>query len=193
MRKTDMVYEQLKQDVFQAKYKPNIFITEQQIADKYGVSKLTAGDALHRLCAEGHLTSYPRSGYMVTNLTPQEAESLKRLRVTVESLVIEIICEEAAKDAIRTLYKDIIDEFEDDCSATDISFRFHMNMARLTNDRLLIKIVESTLGTALRLEQSISTDAIENWQDYHKAIVDALMERDAATAKAHLVSDINQR
>ena len=71
MRLSDKVYNELKSDdIFLAKYKPNVLIVESDIASKYGVSKVTVGEALHRLCGEGHLTSYPRSGYMVTVLTP---------------------------------------------------------------------------------------------------------------------------
>ena len=59
MKLTDSTYRKLRDEIFDAKYKPNELITERQIAEKYGVSKLTAGEVLHRLCAEGHLTSYP--------------------------------------------------------------------------------------------------------------------------------------
>lgn len=193
MKLTDKVYQQMKQDVFQAKYKPNELITERQIAEKYGVSKMTASEVLHRLCTEGHLTSYPRSGYMVTNITLKEMDQLKRLRVTLESLVIDIICEEAAKDDIRTLYNDIVESFSENDNASNISSNFHMDMAKLTNDRFIINILESILGSALRIEQHISHTSIEHWQDYHKNIVDALMKRDAVTAKKYLIDDINQR
>ena len=52
MKLTDSTYRKLRDEIFDAKYKPNELITERQIAEKYGVSKLTACEVLHRLCAE---------------------------------------------------------------------------------------------------------------------------------------------
>lgn len=193
MRLTDNIYQQLKQDVFQAKYKPNEFISERQIAEKYGISKITASEALHRLCTEGHLTSYPRSGYMITSLSPREIEQLKRLRVAVESLAVEIICEEATPDEIRPLYDDIVESFKEEDNASVISFKFHMDMAKLTKDRFIVSILESLLGAASRVEQHIPFSKTKNWQIYHKEIVDALMKRNVVSAKEYLIKDINQR
>jgi DNA-binding GntR family transcriptional regulator len=187
------VYQQIKQDVFMAKYKPNELITESNIARKYGVSKVTAGEALHRLCGDGHLTSYPRSGYMVTTLTLREMEQLKRMRIAVESLVMEIICREATDEQIRTLYSGINADFSENDSASANNSRFHMSMARLTNDHYVISLMEDLLGSASRVEQYVSPENRLKWQDQHKAIVDALAARNAETAKKCLVDDINQR
>lgn len=49
MKLTDSTYRKLRDEIFDAKYKPNELITERQIAEKYGVSKLTAGEVLASL------------------------------------------------------------------------------------------------------------------------------------------------
>lgn len=188
----DSVYQQIKEDVFQARYKPNELITERQIMEKYGVSKVTAGEALHRLCSEGHLTSYPRSGYMVTALTPRETEQLKRLRCAVESLVMEIVCAEASDADIRALYDDIGAPGTGE-TATQRNSRFHMDLARLTGDKYTIGLIESILGAASRVEQYVSPAQQNAWQDCHHAIVDALLARDPAAAREKLIEDLNQR
>ena len=193
MKLIENVYRQIKMDVFQAKYKPNELITERQIAEKYGISKVTAGEALHRLCAEGHLTSYPRSGYMVTMLTPREMEQLKRMRIVVESLVVDIICAEASDDAIRSLYGEIVQTFDEGDNASESNSNFHMCLARLTDDKYAISLMETLLGSASRVEQYVIPEKRDAWQNYHRGIVDALMARNAAVAKARLIEDINQR
>lgn len=193
MKLIDSVYRQLKADIFEAKYKPNELITERQIAEKYGISKVTAGEALHRLCAEGHLTSYPRSGYMVTTLTPREMEQLKRMRIAVESLIVDILCTEAPEDAVRSLYGEITERFDEGDNASLSNSRFHMSMARLTGDKYAISLMESLLGSASRVEQYVIPEKRAVWQDYHRSIVDALVARDAAAAKERLIEDINQR
>ena len=57
MRRIEDVYDDLKERIFQAEFKPNQMITERMICDRYEVSRVTAGEALHRLCHEGHLGS----------------------------------------------------------------------------------------------------------------------------------------
>lgn len=193
MKLIDKVYSQLKQDVYLAKYKPNELITERQIVEKYGVSKVTAGEALHRLCSEGHLTAYPRSGYMVTSLTPREMEQLKRVRIAVESLVVDIVCAEASDESIRTLYDQIEDNFSNEDNASAQNSKFHMSLARLTEDKFTISLIETLLGSASRVEQYVEPDKHMKWQDYHRGIVDALLERNGQKAKARLIEDINQR
>ncbi|HPJ01556.1 MAG TPA: GntR family transcriptional regulator [Candidatus Limiplasma sp.] len=192
MRLSDKVYSALKNDVFLAKYKPNVLIVEGDIAKKYGVSKVTAGEALHRLCSEGHLTSYPRSGYMVTLLTPQEMKQLNRMRIAVEVLTVEIICQEASDEAIESLRQLIKTDFQETDNVSEINNGFHMALANLTHNMYIIPQTESLLGSASRVEQSVKYSK-ERWQDYHVKLIEALKARDMPLAKAHLVADINQR
>ncbi len=193
MKLIDEVYAQVKRDVFRAVYKPNEFIVERDISEKHGVSKVTAGEVLHRLCAEGHLTGYPRSGYMVTMLSPTEMEQLKRLRVVVESLVLDIVSREVPDERIRALYALIKDDFNEMDSASVNNSEFHMALARLTNDKYIVSLIESLLGSASRVEQRVTPEKHPRWQDFHKGIVDALLAHDPATAKERLIEDINQR
>lgn len=193
MKLIDKVYSQMKADVFRAMYKPNELIVERDIAEKYGVSKVTAGEVLHRLCNEGHLTSYPRSGYMVTMLTPREMEQLKRMRIVVESLTLDIVCAEASDEAIGSLSGYIRPDFGAEDSASTLNSMFHMALARLTEDKYVISLTESLLGSASRVEQYVAPDRLAGWQEYHGKLVDALKARDLAAAKALLIEDINQR
>lgn len=190
MKLTDSTYLKLRDDIFHAQYKPNVLITERQIAEKYGVSKLTAGEVLHRLCAEGHLTSYPRSGYMVTLLTPKELSQLGRIRYSIESLVLETICEEASGEEIRSLRNYIVEDFGEEANATELNSKFHMGMAQLSGDRFLITILQDILGSMSRVEQHISEGVRSSWQNHHRAIIDALAARNIEKAKQYLREDL---
>ena len=190
MRLTDTVYRKLREEIFNAKYKPNVLITERQIAEKYGVSKLTAGEVLHRLCSEGHLTSYPRSGYMVTTLTPTEVLQLGRIRFALESLVLETLCSGVSDDEIRGLRRYIIENPETNSNSTASNNRFHMAMALLTSDHFLVSMLQDVLGSLSRVEQVIPIERQHNWQDYHEEILNALLARNLDKAIEYLEKDI---
>lgn len=192
MNLTEKTYNQLRDDIFNAKYSPNELITERQIAEKYKVSKLTAGEALHRLCSDGHLTSYPRSGYMVTTLTPTEVGQVKRIRFAMESLVLESICSSAQDSDIEDMREQVTAQSESGETNTETNTRFHMQLAELSGDKFLIKMMRELLGTLSRVEQHIPAITQEKWQDEHVAIMDALHERDAERAIEHLRRDVDQ-
>lgn len=190
MKLTDSIYIKLRDEIFNAHYKPNVMITERQIAEKYGVSKLTAGEVLHRLCSEGHLTSYPRSGYMVTQLTPQEVEQLKKIRLSIETLALESIVEEASGEEIRSLRNYISDDFAEGSNANEQNTAFHLKLAELSKNRFLVTILRDIIGSMSRVEQHIPQELLKSWQESHKKIVDALAARDLAGAVKYLKQDL---
>ena len=193
MKEIERVHAGLKEDVFQALYKPDQLITEREIAEKYGVSKVTAGEALHQLCRDGHLLAIPRSGYIVRPTTPEEFRQLKRLRMVLESLAIDILCDEIPDSSILTLSSFIIDDCPPDINANTVNRRFHLKMAELTGDQYLISALDAVLGAATRVEQYVSPVNKASWQDEHRMILEALKERNASLAKQHLTADLNQR
>ena len=193
MQRIDEVYENLRERVFQAEFKPNEMITEREICACYGVSRVTAGEALHRLCHEGHLTAYPRTGYMVTALTPADMTRLKRLRMALETLVVRVLCTECQDEQLRSLYGLIAEDPNTVERPSAANRRFHVGLARLTSDPYLIDAVENVLGAASRVEQYVSPEKQATWQDCHKGIVDALCARDAELAVRLMTEDLNQR
>ena len=193
MQRIDTVYEALKERIFQADYSHNQVITEREICQTYGVSKVTAGEALHRLCHEGHLTAYPRTGYMVTALTPEDMLRVKRIRLALENLVVEILCTEGTDAQIRSLYDYIVDTEQTKDNPSRLNRAFHGQMARLTGDPFLISTLDNLLGAASRVEQYVAPDKQKTWQDYHRAIVDAILSRNLPLALEKLSLDLNQR
>lgn len=192
-RLSEKVYQSLREDIFNARYSPNELIVERDVALRYGVSKVTASEALHRLCSEGHLTSHPRSGYTVTLLSPTDLEQIKRMRIALESLVIDILCAEATDYDVRSLYKLVESEYDDKVKFASINACFHLGMAHLTRDKYLISTLTSLIGAISRVETIISLSYYDEWQEYHRRIVDSILARDAEEAKRQLLLDLNQR
>lgn len=192
MKLTESTYEALRRDIFNAAYKPNELITERQIAEKYQVSKLTAGEVLHRLCAEGHLTSYPRSGYMVTMLTPREIEQIKEIRYALESIALETICRSASDEEIAGLRAYIVTNPSQEPNFMETNTRFHLALVALANNAFLLKMVQDLVGTLSRVEQHIPKALQDTWQEEHLMILQALAQRDVEQAKRCLKLDLDQ-
>lgn len=192
MKLTESTYEALRRDIFNAAYKPNELITERQIAEKYQVSKLTAGEVLHRLCSEGHLTSYPRSGYMVTMLTPREITQIREIRYALESIALETICRNATDEEIAGLQAYIVAYPDREPNFMETNTEFHLALVALANNAFLLKMVQDLVGTLSRVEQHIPQALQDTWQEEHLMILQALARRDVEQAKRSLKMDLDQ-
>lgn len=194
MQLTDKVYNGLRQDVFNAKYKPNTLIKEKEVAEQYGVSRLTAREALHRLCSEGHLISYPRSGYMISVLSSEELAQIIRLRQVVEPLMVEIACSEASGEDIRSLRSLVLSSDTENMTSADAitaNREFHLTLAKITGNRFLYSMMDDLLGTLSRMEFKASMSGHATAKS-HLAIIDALEARNAMLAKELILEDISQ-
>ena len=63
---------------------PNDILTENQMIEKFGVSKSPVREALVELCKDGVLINIPRMGYQVRAVTLKEIMDILEFRVDVE-------------------------------------------------------------------------------------------------------------
>jgi len=75
-------------------------ILEQDCADTYGISKPAAREVLQRLCHENYLKSYPRKGYMVREITPDECIQSQQVRYQLEAYCIRLLIKNGDPDEI---------------------------------------------------------------------------------------------
>ena len=181
------VYEGIRQDILLGRYQMNEFLVETEIAKEYGVSKGTASEALHRLCLEGQLTSYPRKGYLLTIVTEEEFAMLARLRVVLEELVVKILVTEKTEDERKALCRELCGI---DGEAQGANMRFHMKMAKATGDKYLTSTLYSTLSAQARSERYVTAIRRRRTPDCHKELTAAILAGDTQQALACLREDV---
>lgn len=81
----NQIYIELREQILDGTIISNDIINEKSLALKYNVSKTPIREALHRLCQEGYLKSYPRKGYMVNETSQQDCCLIQQLRFYLES------------------------------------------------------------------------------------------------------------
>lgn len=85
---SEQIYGSILKDIVSGVYAPREFISEAQIAAKYGVSKAPVKEAMHILASEGFLLSYPKRGYMVNVYTTEEINNIQEVRRALETLAM---------------------------------------------------------------------------------------------------------
>ena len=78
------VYERLRADILSCRLAPGDDMREQELAERYAVSRQPVREALLRLEREHLVTVQPRQGYRVNPISLSDARDLLRFRLALE-------------------------------------------------------------------------------------------------------------
>lgn len=86
--RSDMVFEVLKQDILDLNLKPGLILSENEICERFQVSRTPVRDALRRLQEQGFVNTVPYTGTYVTLLNLSNIKQMIYMRVAVETMVM---------------------------------------------------------------------------------------------------------
>ena len=86
--RSTMVFDTLKKEILDLELKPGQSISENEICERFGVSRTPARDALKRLQEQGFVHTVPYSGTYVTLLNLSNIRQMIYMRVAVETMVM---------------------------------------------------------------------------------------------------------
>lgn len=89
------VADQIRAAIIESHFKPGQRLTERELTDLTGVSRPTIREALQQLTAEGLIATTPGKGWVVAELTPEEAADLYSVRALIEGLAARLFVERA--------------------------------------------------------------------------------------------------
>ena len=190
------IFQDLRESIISGEIQPGLMLGENEMAEKYNSSKMPVREALHQLCQEGYLISYPRRGYVVTNITEEDFYEVQQVRLPLELLSVDLVIEKASRDEIMGLY-DILSapELETAGKSTNsrlhnINSLFHLELARLSQNKRLYDSLSHLIAEVSRAGYRFYSPSILKERHFHERIIDALLEKDAEKAKTLLREDL---
>ena len=186
----ETIYLELRERIIYGTLQTGAMLGEQEVADQYGSSKMPVREALHRLCQEGYLVSYPRRGYVVSNITLEDFAEIQQVRLPLELLSVELIVRHAADEDIRALYAITDEPPIEGWGEYWKNSRFHLALAALSGNKRLYASLEHLIGEVFRAAFRFLPDSVLREQGFHREIIEALLARDAARAKEMLEQDL---
>src|SRR6202021_2826748 len=99
----DNVYESLRSDILTCHFMPGDDMREQELAERYAVSRQPVREALLRLEREHLVTVQPRQGYRVNPISLSDARDLLRFRLALEPACVAEALEHAPDSVLKTL------------------------------------------------------------------------------------------
>jgi DNA-binding GntR family transcriptional regulator len=189
----DNVYESLRADILTCRLAPGDDMREQDLAERYAVSRQPVREALLRLEREHLVTVQPRQGYRVNPISLSDARDLLRFRLALEPACVAEAIESASDAALRQLdaYRRFTGSHEDFIA---YNRAFHSALAEASGNRRMASALCDLIGQADRLVRV----SVANVRDHdpaqlvaeHVGLIEAMQRRDGRTAariiKAHI-------
>lgn len=82
------VADRIRDDIVQGAYPPGSRLRQEEIAERFGASRVPVREALKMLEAEGLVTLVPNAGAWVSHLTLAECEEVYQMRERIEPLLL---------------------------------------------------------------------------------------------------------
>lgn len=192
----------LREAILGGDLKPGMRIRQEEIAERFGASRLPVREALRTLEAEGLAESEPHKGARVPRLSQHEVEVIYRMRERLEPLaLVESLPQLDAADheRLEEVQRQIEETISDDKDLEkflDLDREFHMltysgcaieplnqNVVRLWNSTQHYRRAYVALGGQSRMW-------VVNAE--HRLILDAVVRRDASDAERFLEGHIRR-
>jgi len=178
------VYRRLKQEIFDFYLLPYDRFTENQLADRYQVSRTPVRDALYRLQREGYLEVEFRRGWSVKPLDFTQIDQLYDLRIVLECAAVERICASAEVHPELNILRGhwLVDKSQrhtDMQVVADLDEQFHTQLVAASGNQEMARVhheVTERIRIVRRLD-FFKSARIEHTYLEHAAILNALQAR----------------
>jgi DNA-binding GntR family transcriptional regulator len=185
------VAELLRQRIFNRELEPGSWIDELKLAQAYGISRTPLREALKVLAAEGLVTMKVRRGAYVTEVSDKDLADVYHLLALLESDGAGVVAERASDEQLaelRALHAELEAAVTQRERFFAINERFHIRLLEIADNRWRQQMV-SDLRKVMQLNRHnslLKSGRIAESLAEHRAVVDALLARDAVQARERM-------
>jgi DNA-binding GntR family transcriptional regulator len=150
----ERIVARLRRAIITGDLAPKSRLIEPQLARQLNVSRTPLREAIRQLEAEGFVTTVPRFGSFVSEITSQDAEDLYAIRSVIEGLAARQAAEsqdDAKRVVLGGILSDLAKRTADYRQYHEISGRFHDVIVELSGNRRLQGIYQSLAQHVSRL------------------------------------------
>jgi DNA-binding GntR family transcriptional regulator len=187
----------LKEQIIRWEYLPGHRFTEEELCQKFSVSRSPVREALHMLAANRLIMQTPHRGYQVKQPDMREIDELYEVRLALEMFVVERLAEQG-------IAQEVINELKQTWSAIQqapaksseelagMDEAFHETLAQVLDNKTLLQQLHA-INERLFILRMIDFTSPErttttSWQ--HIEILDRIVARDIPGARAAIRKNI---
>ncbi|WP_144766668.1 GntR family transcriptional regulator [Methylobacterium dankookense] len=181
----DNIYHAIRSEILACRMPPGAEVREQELAERYAVSRQPVREALLRLERERLVTVHARQGYQVNPISIADARDLLQFRLVIEPACAGDAAEAGSAEALAAL--DAFRTLDAGTDFIDYNRAFHTALAQASGNRRMAATARDLIEQADRLVR-VSLAAIKGREPAqliaeHAEIIDAMQRRDARTAR----------
>jgi DNA-binding GntR family transcriptional regulator len=187
----------LKDQILLGQLKGGMKIPEESLAEQFGVSRTPIREAIRRLAEYGLVTIKPRSHAVVSIISPQEADDIAKVRVSLEQLAIDSIDEESYAEHVKELSRYAADcqyamGIGDRATVFEQDSLFHLALVKASRNSALISICERLDAKIqqLRIAQNLPEDELSYYLGQHAQMMSMLKNGEKEACKHMLYEHI---
>lgn len=182
----DAVADSLRELILDGTLGVGLQLRQEDLAKRFGVSRIPVREALGRLQAEGLVEHFANRGSIVAGRSVADLLETLDIRIALETRALRLAMPnlttgdfKAAREVMR-----LYDESESPRQWTELNLEFHLTLYRPCGRPRLVRMIEELVrGINIHLRQHISnTVGRRNPQAEHKDILKACMAGDADRA-----------
>ncbi|MBC9913378.1 GntR family transcriptional regulator [Chitinophaga varians] len=192
------VYVELRRKILSNQLVPGMRLKEDVWAKKTEVSRMAVREALTRLLGENLVVFGEKGGYFVKSMTAEDIRQIRELRELLELGAIRMAIHKIGKADITALEK-ICDDFTNMVKsgymggACEADMKFHETLISLAGNTKLMEIYQSSNIPLFHMKLGkmlVQMDDYEQTDEEHRAILQALKNKDVKKAEEALVKHL---
>lgn len=181
-----LVREQLREAIISGELASGAKLSQDELAARFGTSRIPVREALRQLEAEGLVTLYPNRGAVVATLSLADVLEIIEIRIALECRALQLAIPNMIEDDLDAA-EEILKRYDTEpepANWSEMNWRFHEALYSPCNLPRLLALIEANIGHMKRfmrvqISKTIGRDLPQ--QDHHN-ILNACREGDIEKA-----------
>lgn len=193
----EYVRVRVREAIEEGRYEPGERVLEHEVAQWLKVSRTPVREGLRNLESEGLVNFQPRRGVVVAELDQKQVLELYAVRETLEGLAARLAAQTMVEREIDILEELLIRAdkcIDDPIASARINKMFHQTICGASYNRFLVQMLKGLRSSSalLRGTTMMLPGRTENMSLEHRAIFEAIKQRDPDTAEKSMKHHIHQ-
>jgi DNA-binding GntR family transcriptional regulator len=153
----DAVREKLRAAIRSGKLAPGLQLKQDELAERFGTSRIPVREALRQLEVEGYVTIHPNRGAMVAELRLDEILELMEIRVALECHALRLAVPQMSEIDLETA-EGILRAYDEEPEPEtwgEMNWRFHETLYAPCNHPKLLAMIEANYGHVSRFTRGM--------------------------------------
>lgn len=193
----DQAYDLVKEQILSGRIKCGEKISEDSLADQFGVSRTPIREAMRRLSAYGLIEMEPRSHSSVIEISQKESNDIGILRVNLENFAIDNINMEMFNSSLEEICRYAADcqyalSMNNRAKAFELDSMFHVALIKTANNTAFTDIYERLDAKIqlLRIRQNEPNERLLEYLMQHSRLIELIKDGNKEEAKNLLQTHI---